>query len=181
MNKLFLGKLDYVKEVHPHLIRDIFLNAEIRSNRRDYEIFEGDIQNILIDYLKGALANMDYIAKRESNGRFDAVIRNKNTNDVNVFYEVKTYIKKYEFPTDEEIQHDIEKLYEAISDNESKGYFILVIAKSKIKNKPQKVQDFIKKHVNDDRHWVDINDIKIRPSQKEKNGRLIVLSWEVKV
>ncbi len=181
MAKVSLSKMDYVNDIHPKMIRNLFLNAEIIVNDDDFDISEYDIQAWVYLYLRKKLQNTKYTAKRESNERFDCVIRSNKSKKPRVYYEMKTYIKPHESPKMPEIKKDVLKLYKAIKGSKKKGYFILVIAKNKIRRTPNKLPQFIINHYNNDKHWIEVDGIKLRPSQKEKNGRLIVLSWEVQI
>jgi len=175
----------FTEEIHPRLMRHLFLMAELAFNDEEYEINEYDVQGWMYKFLAKKLKNTDHFPQRESDGKVDCVIKHKETGDAKVYYELKTYIKPHEIPTFSSIERDIKKLFSKIEDGDSdkKALFVLMSTGSKLRHrKEENGLEFIQKFDSRDRTWHILDEnIRIRPSRRGGiGGRTEVFSWEVK-
>ncbi len=174
----------FTEQVHPRLIKHLYLMAELAFNDEEYEINEYDVQGWMYKFLAKKLKNTDHFPQRESEGKVDCVIKNHETGGAKVFYELKTYIKPHEEPTFASIERDIKKLFSKIGEDiDKKAFFVMMTTGNKLRNKRERSGlEFIKKYENHDRSWHVLDEhIRIRPSRRGGvGGRTEVFSWEVK-
>jgi len=65
------------KDIHKRILRNIALNIELLINDRDVDISEYDAQAFMALFLRRNLKNTEYKIRRESFGKYDCVIANK--------------------------------------------------------------------------------------------------------
>ncbi len=177
--------MDFI-DLHARMIRDIFLRVEIMLNDGIDELAEYDIQAFMFLFFRRTLVNTGFQARRESNGKVDCVlIENQKPK---AFYEIKTYFKENENIKRADFDGDIEKLQELAQKNpNSRCYFIVAGKKSKFKKLDKELKEFIDSHVfEDSKKWQEweikgVGTSRMRPGQKQKRGRSVVVSWEIKL
>lgn len=183
--------MEYHKtDLHYRLLKSIALNIELLYNDRDFEISEYDIQAIMSLFLKKNFVNSDFAINRESFGKYDCAISEKNSRTPIVLYELKTFVKPNEKLNIEsaykKVESDLFKLKSGIGKyKKSRAYFILV-CKNKDVDKVNFIDkfNFIKGHLDDSRKWIELtkkkDKLKIRPSRKVRIERIYTFSWEIK-
>lgn len=174
--------------IHKRIIRNIALNIEILINDRDSDISEYDAQAFMALFLRRNLKNTDYKIKRESFGKYDCVIANREDGKPLILYELKTFVKPKEKlqikSSYKKIISDFQKLNDGIRKyKDARGFFILVCKSKDLKNMIQEF-NFLLEHIADNRTWQQIeehkNNYKIRPSSKEYIGSTYIFTWEIK-
>jgi len=175
------------KDIHKRIIRNIALNIELLINDKDVDISEYDAQAFMTLFLRRNLKNTEYKIKRESFGKYDCVIANKENGKPIILYELKTFVKPKEKlqikSSYKKIIPDFKKLNDGILKYElSRGYFILVCKSKDLKDIIDEFK-FLSEHLNNNRTWQTIEeckDYKLRPSSKENIGNTHIFTWEVK-
>lgn len=186
---------DYFKgedNIHYRLLKNIALNVELLYNDNDKEISEYDIQSFMSLFLRHNLKNTKFVIHRESFGKFDCAIAEKETNKPVILYELKTFLKEKEklntLTSYTQIFKDLNKITRKLNNCiDSRGFFVLTCKKSEIEqNKNAFVSDlkFVVNHKENKRTWTEYKSkngitFKIRPSRKVEIERVCVMSWEV--
>jgi hypothetical protein len=175
-----------ISEVHERMVRNVFLNVELLLNDDVRSLSEYDIQSFVFIYYARSLKNTGYTAAREREGKVDCVLYEGD--NPRIFYEIKTYFKPNESLTKQHFDKDIEKLASSMGYHPTaSGYMLVAGAKRKFKDDVLEDFDFIANHLRrDDLNWHPYQlpsgqMVRLRPSQKQHNGRSVLISWEVKL
>lgn len=174
-----------VAALHEQMVRNVFLNVELVLNDGIRELSEYDLQAWMFLHFRYSLANQNAHADREKTKRVDCVLFAAGV--PRVFYEIKTYFKKHEKLRKKHFDDDINKLYGLLKTHAgTRGFFLVAGAKSKFTDTALLGFPLVKSHLKDQKHgWVNYplqsGDIaRLRPSQKQRHGRSVVVTWEVK-
>ncbi|MFC2126478.1 hypothetical protein ACFLU5_16940 [Bacteroidota bacterium] len=173
-------------DIHECLLMNIVLNTELSFNDKTYDINEYDVQSLISTFLRRNIDNSKFTILRESHGKYDCLILDKEKKSPLILYEIKTFLKPRENLTNTaygKVLKDFLKLKKGITDfSGSRAYFILVCRHAKIRNA---IDDFafIKKHQNGDKSFTTLKEKKItlrlRPSRKIIIERVTAYSWEI--
>jgi len=172
--------------VHEVMMRNVFLNTELKLNDSNTELSEYDIQSMIHDFFflrkeKYGIINV----KRERESKTDNII--SHTAGEKVYFELKTYFKKNEKFIKSDFDHDLKKLLCKSRQKHSRAYFIIAGISGKFKENELKEYDFLlakfKKIRNsitytivDERKKVHIL---LRPSIGQSRGKCRLWSWEI--
>ena len=153
---------------------------------KNNDVSEEDIRTVFIN---SNIAPRTISIQKEQEGRTDIVIRDKNTKQLLIRYELKTYIKDNETIHDQidKIIGDFQKLHAHRRDEVC--YFILVCRREKLKDRAQRnaqriegQMDFIYQYPNlnvNTRIMIN-NNLEARIAYSERNReQFVIYSWKV--
>lgn len=174
-------------ELHERMAKSVFLNVELLLNDGVENLSEYDVQSEMFKAFNRMLINTAYRADREKEGKVDCVVFYDNK--ALAIYELKTYFKLNEKPNKKSIDRDIEKLADKMSDNRNlRAYMIVAGRKARFSDKNLAKLGSLGDILEDtSRRWHNylVGDkqrrVRMRPSVKEKHGRSVFYSWEVKL
>jgi hypothetical protein len=171
---------------HQKMMRHVFLQTELLLNDDINEISEYDIQSLIYTFF--SLRQEKYQITevlRERDGKVDIVVKLKDKSKI--YVEIKTYFKNGEDFIKTDFDHDFAKLLKkSIMDN-SKAYFIIAGIKGKFNTEKMQGYDFIigkyLKSRKDTVYTLNIDgviqNVRIRPSIGQRNGKSHLWSWRV--
>lgn len=168
-----------ISDAHERVVVDLYHSMEKRANRNLAESPEYDIQQMVSDFYQDWLRNTEYSVEREREGKFDIVVYRKKK--ICMLYEIKTFFKKTETINERLLSGDINKLFEKTNNLDDTAHKYLLIAGNRQKLEHAKLPEFVSAHLDNDRSWSEVGDIKLRPSRKQiRGGRTFVMTWEIK-
>ena len=172
--------------IHRKLIQNSVDAIESLIIRKSNDVSEEDIRTV---FLNSNTAPRTISIQKEQEGKTDIVIRDKNTNQLLIRYELKTYIKDNETIHDQidRIINDFQKLHTHRGDEVC--YFILVCRREKLEDRAKKnanriegQMDFIYQYPNlnvNARIMINNNlEARIAYSVRDRE-RFVIYSWKV--
>jgi len=176
-----------VTEVHERMVRSVWLENELKLNKNIEELSEYDVQDDMFLAFDASLKNTGAYPRRERAGKVDCVLYEGDS--PKVFYEIKTYFKENEQVLKKHFDDDLQKLASRLKRHSgTRGFFFIAGTKRKIRDlEPQQLR-FVQEHLGrQHRRWVDYpattggDPIRLRPSKMERQGRSVVMTWEVMI
>ena len=177
-----LQKEYHILDLQQRIIREVVLQIELLLNHKRKDICEYQVQDFILNFLHNSLDNNYFQVSKEKYGKYDIVI--EQDNKPLFLFELKTFIKnneKMQKNTNyKKILKDIQKLEDGINKYQCRSYFILVCKEKDLDNKHSEF-DFVINRLQNIKKWHKINNIKLRPSRKDKVFRTYAFSWEIKL
>lgn len=176
-----------VTEVHERMVRNVWLEIELKLNKNIREISEYDVQNDMFLAFEASLKNTGAYPRRERAGKVDCVLYDSDS--PKVFYEIKTYFKDNEQVLKKHFDNDLKKLVSRLKEHSgTRRFFFIAGTKRKIRDLEPKQLRFVQAHLGrQHRRWVDYQEttggdpIRLRPSKMERQGRSVVMTWEAMI
>ena len=176
-----LQKDYHILDLQERIMREIVLHIELLLNNKRKDISEYQIQEIILNFLHNNLDKSIFTVTKEKFGKYDIVIE-KNDKPL-LLFELKTFVKdKEKLQTNNNykyIKKDCEKLLKGIEKYKCRAYFLLVCKERDLKENKKEFK-FVIDRLDNIRKWVVVDNIKLRPSRKDKCYNTFAFSWEIK-